>query len=86
MPELSRFYGIVIRMFHGDHPPPHLDAEYQGHRAQIGLHPLVLRRGRLPPRVAGLVIEWTTMHRDALLRNWWLAQRRLPVDRVPPLE
>lgn len=34
MPELSRFYGIIIRMFYGDHPPPHFHAVYKAKKCK----------------------------------------------------
>jgi Domain of unknown function (DUF4160) len=35
MPEISRFFGIIVRMYYDDHPPPHIHAEYQGNKAKI---------------------------------------------------
>ena len=40
MPELSRFYGIIIRMFYGDHAPPHFHAVYQGEEIKVNIHTL----------------------------------------------
>jgi hypothetical protein len=40
MPEISRFFGIVIRMYYNDHAPPHFHAEYGSHEAQIRIDPL----------------------------------------------
>ena len=37
MPEISRFFGIVVRMYYDDHDPPHIHVEYQGRKAKIGL-------------------------------------------------
>ena len=58
MPELCRFYGIVIHMYYGDHPPPHFHARYGDHEAVIGIDSLAALRGHLPPRASGLVAEW----------------------------
>jgi Domain of unknown function (DUF4160) len=63
MPEISRFFGIVIKMFFDDHNPPHFHAEYGGDLALIDIRTLSVFSGRLPPRVTGLVIEWATLHR-----------------------
>ncbi|MBI2873750.1 MAG: DUF4160 domain-containing protein [Firmicutes bacterium] len=49
MPEISRFYGIVIRMFFADHNPSHFHAEYGGHEALISIETLALISGKLPP-------------------------------------
>ena len=58
MPEISRFLGIMITMYFNDHNPPHFHVRYDEYRALVGIEPLELREGRLPPRVLGLVIEW----------------------------
>jgi hypothetical protein len=55
MPEICRFYGIVIRMFFADHVPPHFHAEYGEHEARIAIDSLAVLSGRLPPRAMGLV-------------------------------
>jgi hypothetical protein len=57
MPEISRFYGIVIRIFYGDHPPPHFHAVYGGDVAKIEIDSLTVIDGRLPPRALTLTIE-----------------------------
>jgi hypothetical protein len=59
MPEISRFFGIVIKMFYDDHNPPHFHAEYGGDVALIDIRSLAVFSGGLPPRVTGLVIEWS---------------------------
>ncbi len=33
MPEICRFFGVIIRMYYDDHGLPHLHAEYQGKKA-----------------------------------------------------
>ena len=70
MPEICRFLGIVITMYFNDHAPPHFHVRYEDFRAIVGIDPLELREGRLPPRVLGLVIEWAELHQDELLENW----------------
>ena len=60
MPEVSRFYGIVIRMYFGDHNPLHFHAAYSGNEALININTLAVIAGRLPPRAMGLVAEWAT--------------------------
>jgi hypothetical protein len=57
MPEISRFYGIVIKMFFDDHNPPHFHAQYSGQEAVIDIRTLALISGRLPARALGLVAE-----------------------------
>ena len=48
MPEISRFYGIVIKMFFQDHAPPHFHAEYQENEAVFEIETLRIREGELP--------------------------------------
>jgi len=60
MPEICRFFGIVIKMHFGDHLPPHFHAEYGEHQAVIDIRTLVVIGGYLPPRALGLVIEWAS--------------------------
>ncbi len=67
MPEISRFFGIVIKMFFDDHNPPHFHAEYGEKMALIDIQNLSLFAGSLPPRVMGLVVEWAILHRQELL-------------------
>ena len=58
MPELCRFYGIIIRMFVNDHPPAHFHAEYHGHEALLDINTLEENTGHLPKRARLLTIEW----------------------------
>ena len=85
MPEISRFYGIVIKMFFDDHHPPHFHALYGGHEALIVISTLAVIAGHLPPRAMGLVIEWATLHQDALQTDWERAKALKPLDKIDPL-
>jgi len=86
VPEISRFFGIVIKMFFDDHNPPHFHAEYGGDLALIDIRNLSVFSGRLPPRAMGLVIEWATLHRQELLTDWERAQQQQALQRIAPLE
>ena len=86
MPEISRFFGIVIKMFFDDHDPPHFHAEYAGSVALIGIRTLAVFSGRLPPRAMGLVIEWATLHQQELLADWERAQAQQDLRPIAPLE
>ncbi|MGH7356275.1 MAG: DUF4160 domain-containing protein [Candidatus Rokuibacteriota bacterium] len=86
MPEISRFLGIVVAMFYGDHPLPHFHVRYGDDRAIIDIDALQLLAGWLPPRVLGLAIEWGALHRHELLENWHRARRQEPLVPVAPLE
>jgi len=85
MPEISRFYGIVIKMYHADHPPPHLHAEYGEHRVLINLRTLGVFAGSLPPRALALVIEWAAYHQQELLELWEQAAALQSLSRIDPL-
>lgn len=85
MPEISRFFGIVIKMYFEDHLPPHFHAEYGEHEAVIDIRTLVVIGGQLPPRVLGLVVEWASQHQVEMLVLWERASRRQPLHKLPPL-
>jgi len=86
LPTLSRFYGIVILMYHRDHEPAHFHARYGGYRAVIGIDPLRVLRGTLPRRAQSLVLEWTVLHRDELVDNWRRARTAAALQPIEPLE
>jgi Domain of unknown function (DUF4160) len=70
MPRISAFYGIVIEMYFGDHPPPHFHAHYSGDSAKIAIANGEVLAGSLPGRALRLVREWVEEHRDELEENW----------------
>ena len=86
MPEISRFFGIIITMNYNDHAPPHFHARYGSEQAIVEIATLQLLGGRLSPRVMGLVVEWALRHPDELLDNWRLARESAPLNRIAPLE
>ncbi len=86
MPRISHFFGILIRMFHNDHLPPHFHAEYGDDEAVYEIDTLLVSRGRLPRRAHALVVEWATLHRTELRANWDLARRGVPLIEVQPLD
>jgi hypothetical protein len=85
MPEICRFYGIVIKMYFADHVPPHFHAEYAEHEARIAIESLTVLSGTLPPRAMGLVAEWCVLHRQELLALWERAKRHEAIGRLDPL-
>jgi hypothetical protein len=86
MPEISRFFGIIIRMFHSDQPPPHFHAYYSGQWAVVDIDSLEVTRGHLSPRVAGLVREWASLHQAELRTEWELAREDKTLFPIAPLE
>ena len=87
MPELSRFYGIIIRMFveiGAPHHQPHFHAYYQDEVAIFGLDPVDLIAGDFPKRQRRLVEAWAELHRDELQADWeHLQAGRKPVPIAP---
>ena len=86
MPEISRFFGIIIAMYYDEHPPPHFHARYGSDKAVLTIEPTALLVGQLSPRTLGLVTEWARLHRDELMINWELARQQQPLNPVAPLE
>jgi hypothetical protein len=85
MPEISRFYGIAIRMYFDDHLPPHFHAEYGEHQALGHIDTLAVIAGTLPPRAIGLVMEWASLHQDELKGAWSRAKRLQSPGKIEPL-
>jgi len=86
MPEISRFFGIIIAMYYDDHPPPHFHVRYGGQKAIIVISTLSLLRGELAPRVFGMVMEWAALHQAELLENWDLARQQATLRKIAALE
>ncbi|HEX8152731.1 MAG TPA: DUF4160 domain-containing protein [Thermoanaerobaculia bacterium] len=85
MPQISRFFGIVIAMYHDDHQPPHFHARYAGAEVQVRISDGVII-GDFPPRQRGLVLEWWSLHRSELQSNWDLLAAGKDPRRIAPLE
>jgi len=86
MPELSRFFGIIITMYYNDHQPPHFHARYGQQKAIVAIRELCVLDGHLSPRAFGLVIEWASVHQAELLEDWQLAERHEVLEKIAPLE
>jgi len=86
MPEISRFFGIVVQMFYADHEPPHFHVRHAGQKALIAIETLALLRGSLSPRALGLVMEWAALHRAELMEDWRLARIEAQLKPIAPLE
>lgn len=86
MPTISRFFGVIIRMYYDDHPPSHFHAYYGEHSAKISIETLEQIEGKLPRRALALILEWAADHREELRENWELADRHLPLNAIEPLD
>jgi hypothetical protein len=85
MPTISEFFGILIRMYWDDHPPPHFHAIYGEHEAQYNIATLDVIHGKLPRRAHALVVEWASLHKDELMKNWERCQVPAPAVPIDPL-
>lgn len=83
MPIISNFFGIYIRMYFDDHPPPHVHVEYQGHEALVMIEDGTILQGALPRRAHALVRQWCLDHQQELVQNWAHAQALEPLNRIP---
>jgi hypothetical protein len=85
MPEISRFYGIIVRMYYNDHQPPHFHAIYGDDEVVVRIDPVGLLEGRVPPRAMSLVVEWALQHEAELSENWDLARAAQPLKWIAGL-
>ena len=87
MPELCRFYNIVIKMIYSDdgqHHKPHFHAIYGEYEASIGVDGELLA-GSLPVKQFKLVQAWAAIHEDELYEAWNKAVRNIPFGKIDPL-
>lgn len=84
MPTISQFYGLLVRMNfrNREHNPPHIHVFYGDQECTINLLTCTIGDGKLPPRAAGMAIEWTMKNRDKLLGMWETGT----ISKLPPLE
>ena len=82
MPEIARFYGIIIKLFFGDHPPPHFHAVYGEYVGVFNIGTLEMFEGDLPTRAKKLVSEWAEINQSELIDMWNMQEFR----KLPPLK
>lgn len=87
MPEVSRFYGIIITMYYefGRHQQPHFHARYEKFRASFTIIPPTLLAGVMPRRQQNLIIAWAELHQEELLENWRRIELERPLDSIEGL-
>ncbi len=85
MPYVSMFFGIIIRMFHQEHNPPHFHAEYQGQRGMFDFDGNMVKGNLKSRRAKKLIQEWAMIHQAKLRQNWQQAKQRRPIERIEPL-
>ena len=89
MPEISRFFGIIIRMFvevGGQHHTPHFHAYYQENVGIFSIEPVELIAGELPKRQKRFVEAWAEMHQNELREGWEALQQGRPPHPIQPLK
>ena len=86
MPEISRFYGIVITMHFRDHNPPHFHAWYGEKSAKFSIKDLRLIEGELPRNAIVLIRKWAKQHQHELLANWAAIEAEGKLNKIEPLQ
>lgn len=84
MPVISRFYGMVIKMYfqQSEHNPPHFHVIYGDYLGAIDIKTLKMIEGDLPPKALTLVKEWAEQHKDELIKIWETQE----FTKLPPLK
>jgi len=85
MPEISRFLGIIIRMFIKEHNPPHFHAFYGEYVAAFSIETGQMIQGEFPSKKAALVTAWTIIHQKELLKNWDSLLKGFEAKKIDPL-
>ena len=85
MPQISYFLGVIIRIFYRDHNTPHFHAVYADFEGIIDIEKNEIIDGYLPPRVLGLVTEWTALHQIELMDNRERARQQESLKDIAPL-
>lgn len=83
MPEITRFYGIIIKIFFTrEHNPPHFHAVYGEYNGTFEISTLNMIEGDLPPKAQALVKEWANQYIDDIMKMW----NTKTLKKLPPLE
>ena len=85
MPELSRFFGIILAMFGDDHNPPHFHVRYGDNEAIISIKDGIVK-GELPRKVLKDVFKWMDLHQAELSENWQRLQDGKDIVKIEPLK
>ena len=80
--KLLDIYGIIIKLFFSDHPPPHFHAIYGDYNALFNLETLEIIEGDLPNRATKMVVEWAKIYQLELLKMW----KTQEFNKLPPLK
>lgn len=86
MPQISRFFGIIISMYFNDHNPPHFHARYGEYESLISIDDFSVLEGNLPSRALSLVMEWAKINKDLLKDDWILVENNKSPKPIMPLQ
>lgn len=84
MPEICRFYGIIILMHYRDHDPPHFHAKYENQEVTIEIQAGMVK-GYMGKRALGMLFEWFDLHQAEIMENWRLLRDHQPLQKIQPL-
>lgn len=84
MPVISRFYGMVIKMFFlaSEHNPPHIHVLYGEYMGVIDIRNNEMIQGDLPDKALKIVQEWTAIHQQELIKMW----ETQDIKQLPPID
>lgn len=85
MPEISRFLGIIIRMFADEHGYPHFHAYYGEYVISVDIEKKVFV-GKFPPFALRAVLNWAELHEAELMENWERLRQGKKTQKIEPLE
>lgn len=85
MPEISKFFGIIVSLYWRDHNPPHIHFTYGDYECSISVFDRVVD-GKAPSKVIAKVNEWMNLHEAEILTLWEKAQKGEKIGRIEPLK
>ena len=85
MPEISRFYGLIIYMNFKDHAPPHFHVWYGDYKVIVTIQDGIVK-GEMPKRALKMIFDWLEKHREELFIDWELAQKGEELNKIEPLK
>jgi hypothetical protein len=85
MPEISRFYGLIILMNFKDHDPPHFHVWYGDFKVIVTI-PDGIVKGEMPQRALKMIFDWLEIHKSELMTDWDLAQKGAKLNKIEPLK
>jgi len=85
MPEISRFYGLIVLMNFKDHAPPHFHVWYGEYKAIVTIQDGIVK-GEMPQRALKMIFDWMEIHKEELLTDWNLALKGEKLNTIEPLK